>query len=120
MYAVIRTGGKQYRVAPGDVVDVDRLPGDTGASISFSEVLATEGKIGAPLIDGASVVAEIVETASGRQSRRLQEEAPQEHTSQARAPATTDAHQDQQHFGGLRNYGSQKSRRLIAQRTRLQ
>jgi large subunit ribosomal protein L21 len=60
MYAVIRTGGKQYRVAAGDVLDVDKLPGDAGASISFSEVLATEGKIGAPLIDSASVAAEIV------------------------------------------------------------
>src|SRR5690349_15267587 len=60
MYAVIRTGGKQYRVAPGDIVDVDRLPGDAGASISFSEVLATAVKIGAPLVDGASVAAEIL------------------------------------------------------------
>lgn len=60
MYAVIRTGGKQYRVAPGDILDVDRLPGDTGASINFAEVLATEGKIGAPLVDGASVAAEIL------------------------------------------------------------
>jgi large subunit ribosomal protein L21 len=60
MYAVIRTGGKQYRVAPGDVLDIDRLPGDAGASITFSEVLATDGKLGGPLIDGASVVAEIV------------------------------------------------------------
>jgi len=61
MYAVIRTGGKQYRVAPGDVVEVDRLAGDPGAAITFSEVLAANGKIGAPLVAGASVVAEIVE-----------------------------------------------------------
>ena len=60
MYAVIRTGGKQYRVAPGDVVEVDRLAGDPGAAITFSEVLAADGKIGAPLVAGASVVAEIV------------------------------------------------------------
>jgi len=60
MYAVIRTGGKQYRVAPGDVVEVDRLAGDAGAPITFSEVLAANGKIGAPLVAGASVVAEIV------------------------------------------------------------
>ena len=60
MYAVIRTGGKQYRVAPGDVVEVDRLAGDAGAAITFSEVLAANGKIGAPLVAGASVVAEIV------------------------------------------------------------
>ena len=60
MYAVIRTGGKQYRVAPGDVVEVDRLAGDPGAAITFSEVLAADGRIGAPLVAGASVVAEIV------------------------------------------------------------
>ncbi|HEX5281562.1 MAG TPA: 50S ribosomal protein L21 [Micropepsaceae bacterium] len=60
MYAVIRTGGKQYRVAPGDVLDIDKLPGDAGAAITFSEVLATDGKLGAPLIGGASVAAEIV------------------------------------------------------------
>ena len=60
MYAVIRTGGKQYRVAPGDVLDIDKLPGDAGATITFSEVLATDGKLGVPLIDGASVAAEIV------------------------------------------------------------
>lgn len=60
MYAVIRTGGKQYRVAPGDILDVDKLPGEAGASISFSEILATEGKVGGPLVQGASVAAEIV------------------------------------------------------------
>jgi large subunit ribosomal protein L21 len=60
MYAVIRTGGKQYRVAPGDVVEIERLPGDPGASITFSEVLATGEKIGAPLVAGASVAAEIL------------------------------------------------------------
>ncbi len=60
MYAVIRTGGKQYRVAPGDILEIDKLPGDAGAAITFSEVLATEGKVGAPLLQGASVAAEIV------------------------------------------------------------
>lgn len=60
MYAVIRTGGKQYRVAPGDVLDIDKLSGEAGATITFSEVLATGGKLGAPLVKGASVAAEIV------------------------------------------------------------
>jgi len=60
MFAVIRTGGKQYRVAPGDVLEIERLPGDAGASITFSEVLMADGKIGAPLVSGASVAAEIV------------------------------------------------------------
>ena len=60
MYAVIRTGGKQYRVAPGDILEIERLPGDPGGAITFSEVLAAEGKIGTPLVEGASVSAEIV------------------------------------------------------------
>jgi large subunit ribosomal protein L21 len=60
MFAVIRTGGKQYRVAPGDVLEIDRLPGEAGASITFSEVLMATGKVGAPLLSGASVAAEIV------------------------------------------------------------
>jgi large subunit ribosomal protein L21 len=60
MYAVIRTGGKQYRVAPGDILEIERLPGDAGAAITFSEVLATDGKIGAPLVAGAMVAAEIL------------------------------------------------------------
>jgi large subunit ribosomal protein L21 len=60
MYAVIRTGGKQYRVAPGDVLEIERLAGEPGAVITFSEVLATDGRIGAPLVSGASVAAEIV------------------------------------------------------------
>ena len=60
MFAVIRTGGKQYKVAPGDVLNVERLPGEAGAAIVFSEVLMAGGKIGAPLVSGASVAAEIV------------------------------------------------------------
>ena len=63
MFAVIRTGGKQYRVVKDDVLDVERLDGDEGASITFADVLALGGdspRLGAPLIDGASVAAEIV------------------------------------------------------------
>ena len=61
MFAVIRTGGKQYKVAPGDVLEVDRLNGDAGATVTFSEVLMAGDKAGAPLLSGASVAAEIVE-----------------------------------------------------------
>jgi large subunit ribosomal protein L21 len=64
MFAVIRTGGKQYRVASGDLVTVEKLDGDPGSTVTFSEVLmAGEGgaaKTGAPLIAGASVDATIV------------------------------------------------------------
>ena len=60
MLAVIRTGGKQYTVASGDILEIDRLPGEAGASITFSEVLMVGTKAGAPLLAGASVAAEIV------------------------------------------------------------
>ncbi len=61
MFAVIRTGGKQYRVVKGDVLDIERLPGDAGAAITFGEVLMTGTTIGAPTVAGASVTGEIVE-----------------------------------------------------------
>jgi large subunit ribosomal protein L21 len=60
MFAVIRTGGKQYTVASGDVISVEKLEGKAGDKVTIGEVLAAEGKIGAPLLSGASVIAEIV------------------------------------------------------------
>ena len=69
MYAVIKTGGKQYRVAENDVLDVEKLAGDAGATIEFTEVLMVgEGesvKVGKPLIAGAKVTAELVEQTRG-------------------------------------------------------
>jgi large subunit ribosomal protein L21 len=66
MYAVIRTGGKQYRVAPEDVLDVERVSGEAGAKIEFADVLLVGGgdgepQIGAPLLSGVTVAAEVVE-----------------------------------------------------------
>jgi large subunit ribosomal protein L21 len=63
MYAVIRTGGKQYRVAQGDKLRVEKLPGNVGDAVTISEVLFLGGdapKIGAPLVSGAKVEAKIV------------------------------------------------------------
>ena len=69
MYAVIKTGGKQYRVAPNDVLTVEKIEGDAGKSVEFAEVLLIGGegtpKVGAPLISGAKVVAELVEQTRG-------------------------------------------------------
>jgi large subunit ribosomal protein L21 len=69
MYAVIKTGGKQYRVAPEDVITVERLEGEAGAAITLSDVLMVDSdaglKIGAPLVAGASVLATIVEQTRG-------------------------------------------------------
>ena len=62
-YAVIRTGGKQYRVEPGTLLRVERLEGDVGTSITFSEVLLAGGdaiRIGTPLVDGVTVRGQIV------------------------------------------------------------
>lgn len=70
MFAVIKTGGKQYRVAANDVLTVERLEGEAGASIEFTEVLMVgEGEnatIGAPFVEGAMVVAEVVEHGRAR------------------------------------------------------
>ena len=68
MYAVIRTGGKQYKVAKDDVLSVERLDGEVGARLTFGEVLLVGGestRTGAPLVAGASVAAEIVEQGRG-------------------------------------------------------
>src|SRR5580658_3247928 len=69
MYAVIKTGGKQYRVKPGDVLVVEKLEGEPGAKVAFDQVLAVgEGDaitLGAPVVEGASVSATLIETRKG-------------------------------------------------------
>ncbi len=64
-YAIIKTGGRQYRVAEGDTIDVDLLAGEAGQKLAFDEVLlhAEDGKLshGSPSLTGASVTGEIVE-----------------------------------------------------------
>jgi large subunit ribosomal protein L21 len=67
MYAVIKTGGKQYRVSEGGHLRVEKLPGNVGDKLEFPEVLLLGGdklKVGAPFVSGAKVTAEIV--AQGR------------------------------------------------------
>lgn len=61
MFAVIRTGGKQYSVKTGDVIDVEKLEGNAGDKVEITDVLAVAGKVGAPTVSGAKVSAEIVE-----------------------------------------------------------
>jgi len=64
MYAVIKTGGKQYKVSEGDLVKVEKIDGVVGDSIELNEVLMVGGeevKIGTPLLPGAKVKAQIVE-----------------------------------------------------------
>lgn len=70
MFAVIKTGGKQYRVAADDVLKIEKLEGDEGGSVEFVEVLMVgEGDdvtIGAPMVDGAMVTAEIIKQGRAR------------------------------------------------------
>src|SRR4051794_24203990 len=69
-YAVIRTGGKQYRVSEGDLVKVEKLAGEVGATITLGDVLFIGGngevKIGAPLVANATVTGEIVSQAKAK------------------------------------------------------
>jgi large subunit ribosomal protein L21 len=63
MYAVIKTGGKQYRVSEGDRLRVEKLAGEVGGTVELGEVLMLGGdapKVGKPTVPGAKVVAEIV------------------------------------------------------------
>ena len=64
MYAIIRTGGKQYRVNPGDVVRVERLEGEVGSTVTLDDVLLVAGdgeaRVGSPRLAGVSVVGTVV------------------------------------------------------------
>ncbi len=70
MYAVIKTGGKQYRVSPGDSIEVEKLPYEVGAKIELDQVLLVAGdsqaSIGQPLVEGAIVKATVTRQAKGR------------------------------------------------------
>ncbi|MBD1549023.1 50S ribosomal protein L21 [Roseibium aggregatum] len=70
MFAVIKTGGKQYTVAADDLLKVEKLDAEAGSTVTFDEVLmvgnGTDTTIGAPLVDGASVVAEVVDQGRNR------------------------------------------------------
>ena len=69
MYAVIKTGGKQYRVAKDDVLEIERIAGEAGTKIEFNEVLMVGSgasvKVGAPTVAGAKVTGELVEQSRG-------------------------------------------------------
>jgi large subunit ribosomal protein L21 len=69
MYAIIETGGKQYRVEEGDVIDVELLEAEKGGKITFDRVLflqnGKEAKVGAPTVDGTHVIAELLQEVRG-------------------------------------------------------
>ena len=60
MFAVIKTGGKQYRVASGDVIKVEKLEAEAGSTVTLDQVLMVDGKIGTPLVADALVSAEVI------------------------------------------------------------
>lgn len=70
MFAVIKTGGKQYTVAADDLLKIEKLEADAGSTVTFDEVLmvgnGADTTVGAPTVEGASVVAEVVEQGRGR------------------------------------------------------
>jgi len=65
MIAVIRTGGKQYTVAADDQLTVEKIEGEAGAKVEFTDVLMVGDKVGAPIVAGAKVVGSIVKQARG-------------------------------------------------------
>ncbi len=74
MYAIFRTGGKQYKVSPGDVVRVERLPGEPGAGVEFNHVFVVRKKelvVGTPLVENAKVKATILTNDRARKVRVL-------------------------------------------------
>ncbi|MDD6094128.1 MAG: 50S ribosomal protein L21 [Clostridia bacterium] len=70
MYAVIETGGKQYKVTEGDVVFVEKLTADEGAEVVFDKVLVcgdgSDVKVGAPTVDGAKVTAKVLKNGKAK------------------------------------------------------
>jgi large subunit ribosomal protein L21 len=70
VYAIIQTGGKQYRVAPGDVLRVERLPGERGDEVVLDQVLLVNDgenvQVGQPLVQGATVRTQIVQQGKGK------------------------------------------------------
>ena len=70
MYAVIKSGGKQYKVSPGDVVRVEKLEKEAGTTVEFSEVLAVNNDqnlvVGSPLVANACVSGTVVETGKAK------------------------------------------------------
>ena len=90
MFAVIKTGGKQYRVAADDVLKIEKIKGEPGEIVQLGDVLVVGGDsvtLGVPTVAGASVAAEVLEQGRGAEGHRLQEAPPQEFAPQARPPA---------------------------------
>ena len=125
MYAVVKTGGKQYRVSPGEKLKVEQITADVGAEVVLDQVLMVgEGdsvRLGQPVVAGATVKATVVEPRARRQGHDFQD-APAQALPEASGPSP-ELHrtQDRQHrrLTERNHHGTQKSRRQFAQRPRL-
>lgn len=74
MYAILRTGGKQYRVAPGDVIRVEKLPGAEGSQVEFNHIFAVRKeslRLGNPLVENAKVTGVILRNGKVKKVRVL-------------------------------------------------
>ena len=73
MYAIVKTGGKQYKVSEGDVIYIEKLDNEAGDTVKFEQVLAIidgeKATFGAPVVEGASVEAKIVKNGKGKKVR---------------------------------------------------
>ena len=65
MFAVLKTGGKQYRVQAGDVLRVEKLAADAGEKVQFNEILMVGSTVGTPLVEGAAVQADVIDQIKG-------------------------------------------------------
>ena len=68
MFAVMKAGGKQYKVTSGDVLRVEKLAADAGETVQFNEILMIGANVGAPLVDGAAVQAEVIDQIKGEKT----------------------------------------------------
>lgn len=65
MFAVMKTGGKQYKVAAGDILRVEKLAAEVGDTVQFNDILMIGDKVGTPVVDGAAVQAEVIDQVKG-------------------------------------------------------
>ncbi|QQA44514.1 50S ribosomal protein L21 [Pelagovum pacificum] len=68
MFAVLKTGGKQYKVASGDVIRVEKLAADAGETVQFNDILMIGSSVGAPFVEGAGVQAEVIDQIKGEKT----------------------------------------------------
>ena len=68
MFAVLKTGGKQYKVASGDVLRVEKLDASAGETIQFNDILMVGNTVGAPLVEDAGVQAEVIDQIKGEKT----------------------------------------------------